>query len=185
MFKRTQILLDLDGVCADFYGQAFWLMQKHTGRFDLCHADAGGDSSLEKTFGIDKQTFWEVIEAEAGFWLNLEPFPWARDMVTWLSRYGDVTIASSPSRDPRCHSQKIEWVVRHLGMCPDDVMLGGKKHLMANENHVLLDDFPKNVVKFREHGGQAVLMPSSWNLVPATRDMVFMELDAKPPGREI
>jgi 5'(3')-deoxyribonucleotidase len=172
MKNNLHILLDMDGVLADFFSNALRVLNRETGR-DLTHADCNGGYQLEKVFGISKSAFWRAIESDPNFWDELEPFEWAGELLEYLRGHGDVTISTSPSRDPNCHYQKIKWLRDRLGICADDVMLGGKKWLMARSNHLLVDDFPKNVDAFREHGGQALLVPSGWNAGAPGRDEVF------------
>lgn len=44
----------------------------------------------------------------------------------------------------------------------DKVFLGSRKYLMAG-NGILIDDYYKNVENFKSAGGEAILIPSTWN----------------------
>ena len=174
--EPLQILLDMDGVLVPWFEAAFALLNRVLGR-NLTHADAKGNWKLDEIFEISSAELWQIIEAEDDFWINLKPYPWAVRLLAWLQSKGEVTIASTPSCDPRSHKQKIESLGRHFGLTSDDAMLGKKKYLMANSNHVLIDDFEHNVDEFRAKGGKAILLPSGWNASPATEQDVFRAID--------
>lgn len=63
-----------------------------------------------------------------------------------------------------------------FGVEPTDVFIGSKKHLMAG-NGVLIDDWEVNVNKFREAGGEAVLIPSNWNSVGLTFELLKEDIN--------
>lgn len=39
-------------------------------------------------------------------------------------------------------------------------------------NGILIDDYHKNVEAFKDAGGEAILIPSNWNAVGVTFDMI-------------
>ena len=169
-----EILLDMDGVLADFFGKA---LQTFNHRFhkDVTPEQYIRESSnwdISKFYGISDITFWETIEAEKGFWLEIKPIPWYRDLYVSLTAYGRVTIFTSPSRDPRCAREKLLWLKKYMGLYSDDVIMGSRKELSAG-NGILIDDSGRNVERFRNAGGQAILVPSTWNTLDLTFDKVW------------
>lgn len=171
------ILLDLDGVLSDFLSSALRLLNK---RFDrtITHEEYAthGIFDIEKVYGISSKDFWDTIETK-DFWISLEPMPWAKELYEKLNNIAPVTIASSPSANPFCAADKAIWVKKHLGLKNSNLMLGSRKYLMASTYNVLVDDYPKNTDKFREHGGHAILIPSSWNTANLTFDKVWKSIE--------
>ncbi len=162
--QRPHFLLDMDGCLADFLSSAIEELNKAYGK-DITleqYAKEFGQWGTYDYYGITVAEFWEPINDKWNFWLDLEPMPWAKKLYTALSAIGDVTVVTAPSQDPDCARQKLQWLHFHLGIKPEAVFLGHRKYLMAG-NGILIDDYHKNVDTFREAGGQAILIPSTWN----------------------
>jgi 5'(3')-deoxyribonucleotidase len=168
----NNILCDMDGVLVDFMSSCLPILNKELKKNitiqDYVNKQHG--FYIEKAYDISQDTFWEIINKNNGqFWYELKPFPWAKDLYDYLCDHAEVTIATSPVRDPVCYSLKVRWLSYYLDIDNKDVMIGSKKHLMANSNHLLVDDYPKNVTNFIKAGGQGVCVPSNWN----THDLSF------------
>jgi len=163
MNSKYHFLLDMDGVLSDFISGAITLLNRELNRnITLEEYIKTGGWDIAKVYGISTSQFWSHIDNEKNFWLNLEPFPWIKELLEFLRELGEVTIVTSPSQDYSCASQKLEWLDRYLKIKSYDVFLGSKKHLMSG-NGILIDDYSKNTEKFKLHGGQAILVPSNWN----------------------
>ncbi|MEN9918903.1 MAG: hypothetical protein RL662_1339 [Bacteroidota bacterium] len=162
------ILLDLDGVMTDFLSSALALLNARFDRTITPEEYAKHNIfDIEKVYGISSKDFWDTIETK-DFWISMKPMPWAKELYEKLNKIAPVTIASSPSNNPFCAADKAIWVQKHLGLKNSNLMLGSRKYLMASTYNVLIDDYPKNIDKFREHGGHAILIPSSWNTANLT-----------------
>lgn len=148
------ILLDMDGVLADFLSQA-------------CHIHKQPLESVDRwdfyeSWGLTAEQFWLPLRGRA-FWANLEPYHWARRLYYTLASQYDVTIATSPNKDPDCASGKVDWLYRYFGEDFRDYLIGPEKWLMAKPGHLLIDDNADTCRKFIELGGNAVLFPQPWN----------------------
>jgi len=104
---------------------------------------------------------WEAIEETPDFWLDLDRLPWAVELFDYVNTLGDVTIVTSPSLDPDCARQKLEWI-KFFDVKSNNVFIGSKKYLMAG-NGILIDDWSVNCDKFTDNGGHAINIPSNWN----------------------
>lgn len=149
-------LVDVDGVLANF-------VQGVIDRFDLpvTHAEFVSWGHYQK-FGITDEELWSKIDNE--FWLGLQPYPWAKELLAELRSRGNVIFATSPSLEAECPTAKIRWL-RDNGFMGkvNDYMIGPHKWLMSG-NGLLIDDAEKNVEAFRgQSGGQAILFPQPWN----------------------
>jgi 5'(3')-deoxyribonucleotidase len=164
------ILLDMDGVIADF----------HQGVCDLYGVNLKAsqlplpweyavEKNIEDLLGmrVSSDMMWDMINAATeakGFWLNLRPYPWMQKLLNLLTTIDcEIVVSSSPGLHPLAHSQKVEWLYKHTNIRKGNVMLGKHKHLMAKKNTFLIDDCDGNISKFTGHGGHAFLWPQNWN----------------------
>jgi 5'(3')-deoxyribonucleotidase len=161
--KRTQILLDMDGVLADFISGALLCLNRDFNKTTSIkqYVKDFGQWEVYDYYGITVKEFWESIHNTPDFWYNLKPTPWAVQLYKLLESMGDVTIVTTPSEDPDCYAQKARWL-RDFGIDMSSVFMGSRKYLMAGSG-ILIDDYYKNVNTFKLRGGQAILIPSNWN----------------------
>ena len=168
------IFLDMDGVLCDFIAPAF---AAH-GRAFIAEEYPPGLFACEEYLGVSTERFWEPIHAQGeAFWSNLEPYPWAFDLVKELEQIDKVVIATSPSRSPHSYSGKRLWLQRH-GLCHIESMFGKAKWLMAKEGRTLVDDGQHNIDAWMKHGGSAVVVPQPWNPVGRCDDVLGLVLCA-------
>lgn len=162
----TTVLLDLDGVLADFHGGAMRCFGKTID--DL----PPGEVWLPKALGITDEEFWQVVNNPT-FWSDLEPYPWVTDLPMAISSLGiKWFVATSPSRQPESCSQKVVWLKRHFGSQFHDYMIGWGKHMLARHDRCLIDDWDKNIGPFIAEGGKAILFPQRFNAKGAMDDPV-------------
>lgn len=170
--RPTRIFLDLDDVCNRFTMYAL--------RMVGCPVDSWSYRDFNPEWG------WDIVKAAntlhptrkfttADFWNSISREVWATvpesgEYDTLLcdsaSLVGDenVCILSSPTLDPDCLAGKAEWIRKHI--CPElrrQYLIGPRKYFCARPDALLIDDSDKNVREFRQHGGQAILMPRPWN----------------------
>lgn len=164
----------MDGVLSDFLSGALEVLNmKYDRKITLDqYAREFGQWGTYDYYGIGEEEFWSAISSRNRFWINLKPIPWAGQLYGVLSEIGDVTILTSPSLDPVCAKEKLEWLDYHLGIKSSSVFIGSRKYLMAG-NGILIDDYHKNCEKFTEAGGRAILVPSVWNTPDLTYEMVI------------
>lgn len=172
--KHTHILLDMDGVLADFFTPA--LARCNNASLTTISAteyvESGFGFDMAKVFCITPKKFWQAIDWDA-FWSNLVPFRHAGQLIDALYETGlPVYISSSPSQGRDCVPDKIEWLRRYLSVPMTACMFGSAKHLMARPGALLIDDYAKNCDAFIEAGGDAVCVPSNWN----TLDLTFADV---------
>jgi len=157
------ILADLDGTLNDFFGYAFQILDdKFPNRITKEEYLANPSFNMAEKFKISDKEFWATID-KGRFWYNIPQLPWTRQLYEFIGRFAPVVIASSPSENPDCIAQKLDWLDKHLGVSTKDCMFGSKKHLMANSETLLIDDYPSNCDKFIAAGGHAICVPSTWN----------------------
>ncbi len=173
-----EILLDCDGVLADFITPLLGRLNAATGK-NLSMADYSANKTwhVDKVYGITDEEFWRIAEEGDNLWNSLLPYPWAHELFDFCNSLGRVTICTSPSNNPICALQKTQWLFDHFGLTPESIMLGRRKELMANPGTTLIDDSPTNIKKFQAAGGIGVLVPSEWNKYPLTYEDVRKAID--------
>jgi 5'(3')-deoxyribonucleotidase len=169
MLKKQRILLDMDGVLVDFLGGALKALNRvHKQNITIEeYATKFGKWETYDYYGISISDFWMSIGLVPDFWYELEPIPWFRELYDFLKEFGEVTILTSPNYDPSCAEQKLRWLNSRMNIRSDSVFIGSRKYLMAG-NGILIDDYSKNIEAFREAGGEAILVPSTWNTAGLT-----------------
>lgn len=184
MEKRKQFLLDMDGVLSDFISGALKELNKEYHR-DITieqYAKDFGQWGTYDYYGITVEQFWKPIVNNKSFWINIQPYPWYRELYDDLKEVGDVTILTHPyPGDKECIRQKLEWLKLYLGLDSDDVLFGSRKYLLAG-NGLLIDDYYKNVNSFIDAGGEAVLVPSNWNTVDISYNKVLSTIMSHEHG---
>jgi 5'(3')-deoxyribonucleotidase len=162
--KQELIVLDCDGVLADFHAAALRCFRVRYPNVPTVEEWPRGEYHMEKVLDISLAAFWGVINSQPGFWLSLEPFPWAHWLVeTCRCNAERIVIATSPSADGDCFSQKYEWLTRRLSIPHKEIMIGSSKELLARPGRVLIDDAEANTRKFEALGGRTILFPAVTN----------------------
>lgn len=152
-----RILLDMDGVCADFVTGVEELL----GEVD----DKAKESyAIHEWYDMSASEFWDAIdEGKVAFWSHLMPYPYYRDLYQALEESHEVYFSTSPSLSPWSAAGKIKWLQDRHGKYFKNYMIGSHKHLMANNDTILIDDSSDKCKAFDMHGGWTILYPRPWN----------------------
>lgn len=169
-----RILLDMDGVIADFVQGAadLWHMPNQYREGAVVPG-----TFLTTFWGMDQDKFWRGI-AKAGdlFWQNLPRTPEAKAIVNLCcSRVGveNVAILTSPTRDPGCIEGKRAWMVQNFPELAGRMIFTTSKEFLACPQNILVDDQDNNFSRFIAAGGRAVMVPRMWNRLHGCRDRVL------------
>lgn len=171
-----KILLDVDGVIADFdqvarsvHGITDAQVGKHKGVWEW-----------PPLVGLSMNRFWRKIDYYS-FWVNIPPYPGAKRFVANLRKRGEVMFCTTPGHGAAGAAAKIEWLRTFIG--PKDTMdyiiCGSHKHWLADNCTVLIDDRDKNCEDFIAHGGHAILVPRPWNALHKRDNAVYGKVDYK------
>lgn len=160
------VFLDMDEVIADFTGAALavhgWSKEKLEAYRTPGHWD------ITSPMRLHPQNFWTPIALQgAVFWENLQPLPWAQDVLDLMRKIREWYLVTSPAPEcgQECYAGKMKWIQKHLGKS----MLAHchftpHKHLFAKvPKAVLIDDKEENIDRFESHGGSGILFPSMGN----------------------
>lgn len=176
------IYLDLDGVCTNFVeaciGANGFDSQKV---IETWKKDFRGEFRAFKVLGISNSDFWKSIEKVGEeFWSEMEAYDYFNDLYYKLSEKGQVYFLSSPSMSPSSLSGKLKWLQKFFGRSFQDYVITPNKELLAHKNAILIDDYPRNIEKFIQAGGNAILFPQYWNtkvIIENKVDFILKELE--------
>lgn len=165
---RPRVLLDCDGVLADFIGGALRIVNTMLGTgyvpTDVTEFD------FTKSLGLPARAAADVkrmIGATHGFAASLAVLPGAVDGVRRLREVADVYVVTSPwNSNPTWMSEREAWLDRHFAIPHRQVIHTAAKHICVGD--VLVDDKTETVDRWREWhpGGVAV----QWSTLHNRRD---------------
>ncbi len=158
-----RILVDMDEVLADFAGSAAAV---HGWTYDhLLDTKPKGQWDMIEPMGLTPDEFWEPIhKLGEKFWVDLKMHPWVTDLIHLvMSVTDDWYVVSCPSQSLAAYTGKIKWLRGIFGQDFNRFIITSHKHLLAQENVVLVDDREATVKKFIVAGGKGVVFPSPHN----------------------
>ena len=155
---KYQIYCDMDGVLTDFEKRFVTLLQQEGPKYysKAVIAQVTRPKHFEKLEG--QEEFWKFIDQYIGleFWSGMEWMPNGRQLWDFIQPYGPKLL-TSPSKDDSSRLGKKLWVKDHLVPAPQVIFrFGDAKSDFANENSILIDDKPSNLVAFASKGGIAI-----------------------------
>jgi len=156
---RIKILLDCDGVVADFVRGACALHSRPNPYFE---PTAQMDYSMRSLWKMQESEFYEGMEFD--FWNELYKTKEADDIVQVCSdRVGrrNVCFLTKPTANAGCLEGKRSWLKKHYPGYP--YLIGNDKSFCAGEGKILVDDTDANCDDFARHKGRIFLIPRAWN----------------------
>lgn len=179
-----QIYLDMDGVLADFDSAMHEAMGEDQEKLHQDFANLGlshlsvldwhqlkltfrgpqPDSSMaqaKKLYNVYRGKQYAIMGRE-GWFFNLNPLPWAEELVHEVNQIhrrengSQPHILTAPVKSDFCEPEKELWMRTHFPDLYDEFHCTQDKHAHADDRSILIDDNLKFVNPFREHGGHAV-----------------------------
>lgn len=144
--RRPLVLLDCDGVLADFVTPAFEIANRLFGKDH--HPDNLNQWDMARFMGFDSEqerVFYDEIKKK-GFHDHLKPYPGAVDGINWIRKIADVHIVTSPMFGETWCSERWKWLHDYFGIKSREVTHTHAKELFFGD--VFVDDKPTNVDKW-------------------------------------
>ena len=161
-----KLILDFDGVFADFCGGACVVHSHPTFRVT--------DWDFFKHWGISGEEFWEPIRKKGDCFYEhiVQPYPWARELLAVCLEFDPNLVFASVAGGghPADYSGKVFFVKKHFGGIPIVVLPPGYKHLLCYLGSVLIDDSDQEIAAWRKRGGSAITFPQPWNAAKGLTD---------------
>lgn len=143
--KRRRILLDCDGVLADFCTACFDLIEAHTGdrhtHEEVTHWDLFTVVGKAHLKPLMKET-----AAKSGWCLGFPMYAGAQGFVQRLQELGEVVIVTSPMTTPYWAYERTVWLEQHFGIPKGRIVHTEGKHYVRGD--VLIDDADENCFKW-------------------------------------
>lgn len=163
-----RLILDMDGVIADFMRGALDLHGKHDFPEESCT-----QYGIHGYCGVTEHAFWQRIADNhitrgggVRFWRELPEYGYTRDLLTYAQSKSGTVIATSCGKGGSythgAQAGKLLWLKERFA-CDLPVYFGQDKSLLARPDAVLVDDLPKNIEAFLDAGGRALLVDRPWN----------------------
>lgn len=157
-----KILVDIDGVVADFVGA---MCKAHGRENPYLNANTSLTYKMDSLWGMSATEFWKpTLNKE--FWAEMEKTEEADSLIQSLEeKFGEnkICFLTSPTLSPESAAGKMLWIEKNFPAYRRRFLIGPAKEFCAHKKALLIDDHTDNVVKFRQHGGQAFLLPRPWN----------------------
>lgn len=169
--NRPTILVDCDGVMADFVSPVLRIVELLQGRtisfeevteFDIAKA-------LKMTPAQSSAMIEQILTE--GFTDSLAAFEGAREGVDKLREIGDVFCVTSPFRSPYWMHERQLWLEREMGFKKSETVHTSAKQLVRGD--YLIDDKLDTLFSWESSnpGGHGVLVRAPWN-GPTRNDVV-------------
>lgn len=163
MNRKPRVLIDVDGVLADFLTGALKVINQVT---DGCFIPSDVTQwdifeSLELNQEIEDKCY-EVFKSK-NYAQNLRPYCGAKETIATLKEIADVFIVTSPIHSETWVHDRTEWLQNELGIGEKETVHTSAKYLISGD--VLVDDRPENVRTWLEHNpsGVGILWGHSYN----------------------
>lgn len=152
-----RILLDCDGVLADFGGGLLDILGGRPLVYDFI-------SELPAALAADVRKRCN----DPGFWRTLEPIEGAIEGVATLREFAEVYVVSSPwSTCVGWHYARLKWLEAAFGFGRESFVATPSKFLVFGD--VLVEDRPETLVQWLEQNpGRGILFDQAYNREFAT-----------------
>lgn len=139
--SNYKIFCDMDGVLVDFPKQ--W--KRHFKEDPKTHKKR-----------IGKEDFSALLDTTPyDFWFNMDWMPGGQQLWNIIKNY-DTTILSSPAESDDCERAKVDWLKAHGINNKLILKKSYRKQEHAAPNHILIDDYIRNVEQWKAGGGIAI-----------------------------
>lgn len=141
-----QVMLDLDGVVADY----FTAVEKLMGVEHYSH------SNFDEAVAKIKHRDWLYSQPESTFFRWLEKLPNTDKLIEGVVNiFGEYSIITTPLRGHEMPSMagKMAWIMQNLPIQPRDIIFTSNKAQYATPDRILIDDYRPNVDAWKVAGG--------------------------------
>lgn len=157
----VRITLDMDDVMADTNGK---LIDIILNEFPTNHSaeDFRKKSFKELLHPKQQKKLYTYIQ-QPGFFQDITVMPGAVDIISELTNYYEIYIATAAMEFPNSFREKYDWLQKHFPFIPwSNVVFCGDKSIINSD--YLIDDHVKNLISFR---GKGILFSAPHNLKEA------------------
>lgn len=138
--RSYKIFCDMDGVLVDFPKQ--WKLEF-------------GEEPKDMKKRIGKADFDILLDSTPySFWIAMDWMKGTEGQSLWnLIKKYDTQILSSPAESEDCRKAKADWLKQHGINAKLILRKSFRKQEFAAPNHILIDDYIRNIEQWRAKGG--------------------------------
>ena len=145
--KRPVVLLDTDGVKADFLKHALQVVNRITGKHFT--PDSFPSWDIFDTIGKEHEAACYEEFNKEGFCAGFDVYPGAIEGVQLVQEIADVYVVTSPTHSsPFWMWERTQWLKKHFGISHKNVIHCSAKRLVRGD--VLVDDKPDHIADWIE-----------------------------------
>lgn len=163
MRTRPRVLLDVDGVLADYVAAILPAVKAATGR-QHTHADVD-QWDFTRALGLSpsETEYVYTVTHEEGFCADIPVLHGAVEGVRALRVHADVYFTTAPTHAPYWYFERTEWLIRHFDASVEHVLHAKHKELVTGD--VFVDDKIEHVWDWCRHhpSGRGVLWEQPYN----------------------
>ncbi len=144
---RVELLLDCDGIMADWLGSALIAIHAVTGK--LYTPESFPTWDIFDVVGREHAAACNEHFHAPGFCTNILPYPAALAGVRRLQESHsnvDIHVLTSPAHSPFWYYERAEWVQKHFGIATANVIQ--TKHKERYRGDVFVDDHPAHAISW-------------------------------------
>ena len=145
--KKPRLLLDVDGILADFVSASIKVMTSMSGQKIV------PDDILvwEVTEILEDHSLREKCKEEfnrAGFCSTIEVYDHAQEAVALLQERTELFFVTAPmKKNSTWMPDRVAWLEKHFSADHNHVVFANKKYVVAGD--IMIDDAPKNVADLK------------------------------------
>lgn len=160
---RPVVLLDIDGVCADFVGAVLREVQGITGR--VYTPEDVTQWELNDALNLPQEVRDQLEDAitSNGFCTLIEPYPEAYDGLLRLRELADVYALTTPYDSMYWMYERKQWLTDRFDFSHREIIYAHTKHLVRGD--VLIDDKTETVVGWQRANDDlgGIVFDRPWN----------------------
>jgi 5'(3')-deoxyribonucleotidase len=145
--RKPRVLLDVDGVLADFLTPAYALLN-YLGRTNHRPEDQTEWPMFDRFDKAHEPAFIRAC-GEKGWCRNIPIYAGAKEGYRALAFRADPYIVTAPMPTAHWANERDEWLHEHFGIPRSRIVHTSAKFLVAGD--VLIDDNPDNIASWAEH----------------------------------
>ena len=155
------ILLDCDGVLADFVGAIRRELRRE--RLPI-EEDQIKHLDLSQSLSKEQMRVVRLIEKDPSFCYSIKPYPYARELIAALAGV-DYAILTAPWTPPNWCDERLSWLEDKLGVPRDRVIFAAGPIKKLVRGNLLVEDSPANIESWQRNNttGRTVLVRRPWN----------------------
>jgi 5'(3')-deoxyribonucleotidase len=136
----------------------------------------GTDNIYKYEFVWGTGKFWEKINEDPGFFVNLEPMPDMWDLLEPVNHLKPVILTAIPSTNgEKVAKQKREWVEDYLGEYQVITCLTKEKPNFCKPGDILIDDRAVNREAWLAKGGLYIIHTSAARSIGALQALGIID----------